>query len=215
MLNPFVFHTRYHLVKILGRRAKNPVELLEGIREAPSASIYYHTHRFLQQHHYMSPEPPNDFGYWISNILNLKDLGESMASVDTVSFSDLENLRNAYVEILDKYIKAGNHMVDSRPGEEFQFTSCISFIAPTPYVAHNLREFTQILGHISVHSLYFHFFEARLRLNRDANDFSVWLRDLGEAELAEKISQMDPYTITLEGLRKKIITLVRSKYARN
>ena len=215
MSNPFQFHSRFHLVKILGRRAKNPVQMLENIREVPDSSIYYHTHRFLQQHHYMSPEPPNDFGYWVTNVLNLSELGEAMASVDTVSFGSLKDLRATYVEILEGYINEGNFMVDCKPGQEFQFASCVSFIAPTPYTATNLREFTEILGHVSINSLYFHLFEARLRLERDENDISLWLKDLGEKELADKISNIDPYTITLEGLRKKIVSMIRRKYARN
>ena len=59
-----------------------------------------------------------------------------------------------------------------------------------------------------MHSLYFHIFEARVRLKKADNDFSCWLRDLGYKELAEKISKIDPYTHTLEGLRQKIINFV-------
>jgi len=93
MNTPFHFHTQFHLVTLLGLKAKNSIELLDGIKKVPPSSIYYHTHRFLQQHHYLSPEPPNDFAYWLTNILNLKRLGEAFASVDTVSFANMEELR--------------------------------------------------------------------------------------------------------------------------
>lgn len=215
MSNTFTFYTRYYLVRILGRRARNPEQLLKGIREVPESSIYYHTHRFLQQHHYMSPEPPNDFAYWATTILNISELGETLASVDTVSYNKLEGLREAYIEKLENYLSEDNFSTNCKPGQEFQFASCVSFVAPTPYIASNLREFSSILGHVSVSSLYFHFFESKLRLNRNENDFSLWLKDLGEVELSEEIAKIDPYTITLEGLRNKIISLVRSRYARN
>ncbi|NLG95553.1 MAG: hypothetical protein GX487_09455, partial [Acetomicrobium flavidum] len=98
MENGFRFCTESHLVKMLAIKAKNPIQLLEGIKKVPSASIYYHTHRFLQQHYYVSPEPPNDFAYWISNVLGLRELGESIASVEIVNFSSLDDIRKEYIE---------------------------------------------------------------------------------------------------------------------
>lgn len=44
----FHFRTQYHLVELLGRKAKNPAELLDGIKSVPASSIYYHTHRFIR-----------------------------------------------------------------------------------------------------------------------------------------------------------------------
>ena len=66
----FRFNTKLDQTILLGKKARNLAELLGGLRTAPDASIYFHTHKFLQQHHYLSPEPPNDFGYWVTNILN-------------------------------------------------------------------------------------------------------------------------------------------------
>lgn len=83
-----------------------------------------------------------------------------------------------------------------------------TYVLPTPHVAHNLAEFTGILGQVSVNSLYFHVFDAKLRLERGENDFSAWFRGLGKTELAEKSRRLDPYSHTLEGLRRVIIALV-------
>uniref|UniRef100_A0A7C1J7G9 Uncharacterized protein n=1 Tax=Ammonifex degensii TaxID=42838 RepID=A0A7C1J7G9_9THEO len=212
MKNAFYFYTQYHLVRLLGIKARNPVELLEGIRKVPASSIYYHTHRFLQQHRYLSPEPPNDFAYWLTNVLNLKELGEAFASVDTAEFKNMEELRAEFVRILTGYLSEGNHVVDCPPGQEFYFSACKTFILPVPYTAHNLKEFAKILGKISVNSLYFHVFESRMRLEKGENDFAAWFRSIGKNELAEELMRLDPYTITLEGLREKIISLV-VKYA--
>ena len=68
----------------------------------------------------------------------------------------------------------------------------------------------KILKRITINSLYFHVFESRLRLERSVNDFSYWIEDsLDMPELAEKISNLDPYTYTLEGLRAKIIDIIK------
>ena len=210
MSDPFRFHTRLNLVELLGRKATTVLELLDGVREVPGASIYHHTHRFLQQHHYLSPEPPNDFAFWITERLGLDDVGERLASVDTVRYRRINDLRARYVEILEEVLAARrNSWPVCQEGEEFHFMSCRTFIIPLPDIARDVREFLDILGRISVNSLYYHVFESRLRMERGENDFAVWFEARGNRELAEALSRFDPYTITLEGLRQEIIGLVR------
>jgi hypothetical protein len=92
--------------------------------------------------------------------------------------------------------------------------SCRTFILPTPYTAHDLNEFLEVIQKISINSIYFHIFEARLRLERGENDFSNWFEGMGKKELAKDISRLDPYTVTLEGLRRKIIESVK-KHVKN
>jgi hypothetical protein len=205
----FYFHTRLNLVELLGRQAKNIIELLEGLRQVPGSSIYYHTHRFLQQHHYLSPEPPNDFAFWVTNSLGLDTPGERLASVDTVRFRSIRGLRERFIEILESIIHDQDFRnTECQEGEEFYFMSCRTFVLPTPYQARDLKEFREILQKVSINSIYFHIFEARLRLERGDNDFSNWFEEIGQKKLAAEISHLDPYTITLEGLRKKIIQKV-------
>jgi hypothetical protein len=97
-------------------------------------------------------------------------------------------------------------------GREFHFMKSVIFILPTPYFAHDLREFVETLRKISIGSLYYHVFESRLRTKRGLNDFTIWMRDsLGEEELGEKIAQFDPFTYTLEGLRLALIQLIEKR----
>jgi Family of unknown function (DUF5752) len=211
----FYFHTRLNLVELLGGQAKNLSQLLEGLRQVPGSSIYYHTHRFLQQHHYLSPEPPNDFAFWVTNSLGIDLVGEKLASVDTVRFRSIRALREKFLEILEPIIFGQEFRnTQCQEGEEFHFMSCRTFILPTAYQAENLKEFRDVLQKISINSIYFHIFEARLRLERGDNDFSNWFEEIGQKELAMEISRLDPYTITLEGLRRKIIQLV-SQYVKD
>jgi hypothetical protein len=209
MNNPFYFYTRLNLVELLANKARNVKELLKGIKEAPDASIYYHTHHFLQQHISLSPEPPNDFAFWTANSLGLDKLSERLASVDTVKFGRIKDLREKFLTTLEVYLnETPQQDVNCQEGEEFHFMSCKTYVLPTPYVANNLKEFIDIIQKVSINSIYFHIFEARLRLEREGNDFSLWFESIGEKELAKKLSRIDPYTITLEGLRKKILQLV-------
>ncbi|HAX61305.1 MAG TPA: hypothetical protein DCX95_01920 [Elusimicrobia bacterium] len=212
MPNPFHFYTRLNLTELLGRKATNLAELLEGLKTVPGSSIYYHTHRFLQQHHFLSPEPPNDFAYWVSNILQEEKLGEQLAAVDIIQFKKIRDLRDKFISIIEGYLKK-NPVMREAPGEaEFHFMKSVTFIIPTQYTANNLAEFLQAIKKISILSMYFHIFEARLRLEKGDNDFSNWLEDeLKENELAKVISNLDPYTQTLESLRQKIIYLMEKR----
>jgi hypothetical protein len=193
---------------MLGLKARNPSELLVGIKAVPVSSIYYHTHRFLQQHHYLSPEPPNDFGFWLMDILHLNSLGEKFLSIDTVRYCNLEDLRKTFQDLLEDHISKDGTHPDCLPGFEFHFLACKTLVLPLPYVANNLMEFAEILKKISIRAIYFHIFEARMRLGMPDNDFSQWLRGIGEERLADEILKLDPYNMTLESLRRKLIRMV-------
>jgi len=100
----------------------------------------------------------------------------------------------------------------ARPEEAFHFLKAISVVLPTPYQAKNLREFAQGLEAVTIDSLYFHIFEARIRLERRHNDFSMWFLDsLGETDLAQAVSSLDPYSLTMEEVRQRILKLVHRR----
>lgn len=212
---PFHFFTRVHLVELTGLKAGNLKELLAHVKTVPGSVIYHHTHHFLQQHQYLSPEPPNDFAYWVSEALNEPALGEKLASINTCEFGTIRALREKIADTIERFLekKKGNQKeVDE--GGEFHFLKSVSFILPTHYEARTLEEFVSALKKVTIHSIYFHMFEARLRLEKGTNDFSLWLATaLEEKDLAKKIAKLDPYTHTMEGLREKIIKLVESRVA--
>ncbi len=211
---PFNFYTRLNLSELTGSSAKNLDELLGCIKQVPDSSIYHHTHRFLQQHQYLSPEPPNDFAYWITNTIGEKELGEDVASIDTIQFNSISDLRNAFITAIEDYLKENPSAKTkfTRKSNAFYFIKSLSFIISTGHTANDLPEFCRILENISIDSIYFHIFEARLRIGKKTNDFSYWIEtSLGNKRLAESISKLDPYTYTLEDLRKTIIEKV-SRY---
>jgi hypothetical protein len=213
-MDPFHFFTKHDQVLLLGLRAKKIEELLKGIQSVPDSSIYFHTHRFLQQHHFLSPEPPNDFAYWVTHILGDETLGELLWSVDTIRFSDIKELRKKFITVLERYLASKSRCIESETGEEFHFMACRTFVLPTAHAARDLREFAEVLSKISVNSLYFHVFDAKLRLKSGENDFSRWFKDLGKLSLAEEIKHLDPYSFTLEGLRQRIVSLARQHDSR-
>ncbi len=211
---PFRFYTRLHLCELTGLKAANAKELLELIKTVPGSSIYHHTHRFLQQHQYLSPEPPNDFSYWVSNLLGEPEMGERPASIDIIQFSTIRSLREKIVEVIAKYFlqNPNSQTKGVRTGAEFHFLKSISFIFPTDYYAYDLKELTEIMKKITIDSIYFHVFEARLRLGKNGNDFSIWIeKSIGDKELASRLLKLDPYACTMEDLRNILIKIIEKK----
>lgn len=205
--NPFLFFTKLDLVETLGKKAKNLQEFLDLLKEVPPSSVYYHTHRYLRQHHFLSPEPPNDFAYWVRGMLGDRVLAERLFSLDILDFKNIEELRATLIEVIEKHVSANPESVRRSvpPGYEFYFAKSVTFVLPLGIEACHLSEFFEALRKISIHSLYFHMFDSRLRLGRGENDFSLWLKiELEEYELATKISNLDPYANTMEGLRQRM-----------
>jgi hypothetical protein len=124
----------------------------------------------------------------------------------------LEDLRQELVRRLETYFAQGGRNVQSSEGEEFIFMRAISFILPTACRAHTLSEFASYLQKVSIHSIAHHVFEARLHKSDRSSDFSLWLEgELGEKDLAEAIDRIDPYTHTLEGLRRSILKRIEER----
>jgi len=209
---PFRFHTHLHLKELTGLKASNLTELVKILKEVPDSVIYYHTHNFLEEHHYLTPEPANDFALWVSDELGDEILGEKLASIDTFDFPTIGALRARIEGVIRDYLSKKPDGRTAREGREFYFIKSMSFILPTAYVAHDLREFIEVLRQISLNSLSYHIFEARLRLKRGVNDFSIWIEEcLGDKDLADRLAYLDPYNYTLEGLRSTIIQLIEKR----
>ena len=208
----FRFYSRSHMKELTGLRARNLRELADMLKVVPDSVIYFHTHHFLEEHHYLTSQPANDLSLWVDEALGDEVLAEKLASVDTFQFSSLQALRERHIAIIEEQLAQGGSLREAAPGGEFHFVKSISVIIPAPYQASDIREFVEALRKLSPGSLYFHVFESRLRLGRGLNDFSAWLADsLGEDELAQKVARLDPYTHSLEGLREALVQLIEKE----
>ncbi len=209
--SPFHFYSRLHLRELTGLRAANLTEMLSILKEMPDSVIYYHVHRFLEEHLYLTPEPANDFAIWVTNTLGNEILGERLASIDVFTQPNIGAVKQRLCDTFEDYLRNNPDNRTAPDEEEFFFIRSISFILPTTYVAHDLREFVEILRKVTIDSIYFHIYEARLRLQKGTNDFSIWISDsLGEKELADRIAGINPYVYTLENLRIRIIEQIEN-----
>lgn len=208
----FRFYTRLHIKELTGLKAKNLSELVTILSEVPDSVIYYHTHNFIEEYQYLIPQPANEFALWVSDVIGDEILAEKLSNIDTFEFSTIGELRERIIAVINDGLSTREDGRTAFEGREFHFIKSVSAVLPTPYIAHDLREFVEALRKVSINSLYFHIVESRLRLHRGVNDFSIWLQDsLDERELADKIAALDPYNHTIEDLRSIIILLIEER----
>jgi hypothetical protein len=205
---PFNFCTERRLVALTGLKATNLEQLLHGIHEVPGSSIFYHTHQTYLSHHFETPAFTNDFAMWVSEALQEERLGEKLAAIDLLAFTSIRQLREAIISAIEADLAGHKRRArECPPGDEFHFCRSKSFIMPTGLAAANPGEFFAVLPRVTNVSLFYHFFGARLRLERPTNDFSQWLAWRGESQLAKAIDKLNPYAVTLDELRDRIVKL--------
>ncbi len=207
---PFRFYTERRLVELTGLNARTLPQLLAILREVPGASVFYHTHQRFLSHHFEKPMVYNDFAVWVGEALLESALAEQLAAIDMFSFTSIRQIREALLRVIEIHARTGGGRMRECPeGDEFHFCKSRSFVMPLGTAADSVPDFFAALPALTNNSLYFHFFESRLRLEHATNDFSQWLEAHGEAGLARAINALDPYALSLDELKSEIIELGR------
>lgn len=211
---PFEFRECVSILKSTGEKAKTLRELRDIIARISEDSIFHHTFQyFLKGHIY---EYTNDLAQWAGESLEEEALSEHLSSVDPYEFKTIDDLRGELLAVIDRYLGEFPEPREAMPGDEFHFNETVTLIFPVGTKAENLAEFLMGIKYIDPGSIYYHFYEARMRLGGGIDDFSTWIdTTLGKKELAEKIRAIDPFMHTIEGIREHIIEVVEKEAKRN
>jgi hypothetical protein len=208
-VKPFYFNTSAHLLRITRQKSNSLSEFLDALRECPEGSIFQHTFRTLQEHHFIREGFSNDFAHWALSACNEPGLAEALGSVDVREFTSVAEVRERFVQIVENFLQRTPAAGPRIARETFYFCASDIVVIPTSFVARTLYEFAEGLRRVSLHCVHHHFIEARLRLKLMSNDFSQWLyEDLGLTESARQLNRIDIYTVTLEDVREQIIRIV-------
>jgi hypothetical protein len=202
---PFYFNTSAHLLRITTQKANTLAEFLAALQVCSDDSIFQHTFRTLQEHHFIREGYSNDFAHWTLTACNQPGLAEQLASVDVREFTSLAELRERFIELVEKHLELTPSDGPRIAEETFYFCASDIVVMPTNFVAETMQAFAKGLREVSVHSIHHHFIEARLRLKLMSNDFSQWLHeDVGLTDAARALNRIDIYTATLEDVRMQI-----------
>lgn len=207
-LAPFSFVGCLEMKEMLGRQVKDEQELLMNLEEVPAESIYFHTYSYFLRHSYVKGPYPNDFATWVAEEVGDSVLGERLGILNPFAFESVEALRNEIINIIDDHLQDLQVVPRVVHGEPFEFMSSRIIEIPTGLEVDNLPDFISALQEMEISVIYYHVFEAELRLGKPESDFSIWLRTaLGQDELAAKLDAIDPYFLRLETLRSRIVEI--------
>jgi len=118
---PFYFNTSEHLLRIERERATTLSELLQALKNCSDDSIFQHTFRTLQDHHFIRHGFSNDFAQWSLSACHEPVLAEKLASVDVREFTAIADLRRKIVDTVDTFVQKHPKSLSHPANEPFYF----------------------------------------------------------------------------------------------
>jgi hypothetical protein len=207
IIKAFEFKQCVSIIKSTGKKAKTLRELRDLISLVSDDSISHHTYQYFLKEHIH--EYTNDYAHWAAESLEERALSEHLSNIDPYDFKKIDDLKFELLKVIDEYIKNFPEPREAMPGDEFYFNETITLTFPVGIKVQNLAEFLLAIKYLDDGSIYYHFYEARVRLGRGVDDFSAWIEDvLRKKELAEKIRAIDPFMHGINGIREHIVEVV-------
>lgn len=206
MPEPFIIQDCALIAIATGQYALTLTELRDRIETTPASSIYYHFWGGLLRPKFDDPEYQNDFAIWAYQGLNDKPLAERLALIDPSKFPDMEELRAEIIDIIEERIDESEVLPWIKASKRFYFVRSQTVVFDTNKRLHVPEELMETIARLSLGSIFYHFIDARRRPPWGQDDFSKWLEGFGDRyrKLAESVSHIDPYFISLAELREEL-----------
>lgn len=209
-ITPFEFKQCAILLKSTGKKARNLRELSDLIGSVSDESVFHHTYQYFLKERIL--EYTNDFAHWVGESLEERSLAEQLSNVDPYERGTIEELRQELQSVIINYLNRSPEPRNARKGEEFYFNETVVFVFPVGLWVKNLAEFLIAIKVMETGSIYYHFYEARVRVKERVDDFSKWVGEaLGKEELAKHIRSIDPFMHDVEGIRNYIAETVEKE----
>ncbi|HVP80907.1 MAG TPA: DUF5752 family protein [Thermodesulfobacteriota bacterium] len=209
-IDPFEFRECISIMKSTGRKAKTLRELRDLIATISDESLYHHTYQYYLKRQIL--EYNNDFAHWAGEGLEESALSEYFSNIDPFLFKDIDGLRKALLKVIDDYLERFPEPREAMAGNEFYFKEAIILLFPAGLRANNLAEFLIGIKYIDLPSIFYHFYEARVRLGNGIDDFSKWVEEaLGRKDLAARIRAIDLLMHTLDGIREHLVEMLEEE----
>ncbi len=206
----FHFNEFVKIIKPTGQNAQSLRELLSLIRMVDGDVIYHHMYRGYLRYTPQLWDYPNDFARWANNGLESQILAEGLANINPFEQANIEEVRKNIIDVIEDFSWENQYIPPVRPGFEFHFERSTGIILPTNRYARTLPQFCDALARSGVSVIYYHFFESRIRLGENKDDFSNWIElNFDLPELVSSIRRIDFYLYSLEDLRKNLIRMIK------
>jgi len=203
MIEGFEFKQCISILKSTGKKAGNLHALKDLIAQVSDDSIFHHTYQYFLKEHIL--EYTNDFAHWAGESLEERSLAEQLSNIDPYEYDSTSDLRKELLSVIGNYIERFPEPREAMRGDEFYFNETITLIFPIGIRVKNLAEFLMAIKFVDAGSIYYHFYEARMRVGGGIDDFSKWIEEsLDKKGLAERIRAIDPFMHNTEDIRRHI-----------
>lgn len=205
----FILYECSLLRQATGKSCTNLRELLDAVREAPSAVLEHHLMRCALEDHFELYEFPNDLARWCWDGLGNHPLAEELALVDPYAFATIDELRSALVETIEDRLWSLDRIPWCRPGLELHLIESRLIGFDTGERFESLAALAAGIKRMTRGSVFFHVHEARRRSGGRTDDFSAWLEQRGAPpELVRRLQTLDFYFLNLNQLRQKLLEVL-------
>jgi hypothetical protein len=193
----------------LGVRADDARHLLERLETVPQDAIYNHTVRCILRRRVYPTAYPDDFSTWIATELRDVTLAERLAFHSPFDFPDGDSFRQHLLETIDDHLSQQPVSSAMVVGKPFYFLKGHLVSVPLAMFAADLPSFREGLARVDESALYYHAVERKRGLGDPRGDFAAWVEDaLGLPALARSITEIDPFVMSLAGMRGRLLDLV-------
>ena len=208
MSRPFIFKSELWIPQYTGIKVYSVREFIETLKTIDKFSIFYHMYINIFNYHNLPTFYTNSISFWFYKNGYLL-LAEKISIIDPLDYYDLDDLRNALVQTLEK-----NYNKDLDKKEKltpFYFIKAEREIIDCERIANTLDQFIEGIKKSSINSLFYHLITSRIENKTLVNDYSSWLLSIGEAKKAEKINKLDLYIMNLYEVKKEIIKILENE----
>jgi hypothetical protein len=207
--HPFMVKDCALIALASGKKVQNLREMRDVLYTISPDSIYYHFWGGLLRPRFDNPEYHNDFAIWSAHSLHDKIMAERLAIIDPIEFNTLEDLRSELVDLIEERLDEVDYPIWSKRDEQFEFIRSQIVIFDTRKTVLKPGDLPNALPHFSVGSIFYHFIDARRRLNNSLDDFQNWFLNFGDTytDLCYQIAEIDPYFLPLSQLRQKLTSV--------
>ncbi|MGJ0483842.1 MAG: DUF5752 family protein [Methylomicrobium sp.] len=203
---PFILKDCALIAVATNQRAATLKEFRDHIETLSKDSLYYHFWGNLLLPHFEEREYINDFAGWVRHSLHDAILAEQLAVLDPTRFSNPEDLRYRMLEYIDDRLEQSEYLQWTRASQRFEFIRSQIVVFDARTAVTDPHEMVELIPHLSVNSIFYHFIDSRRRTENKIDDFRQWLSFFGDTyqPLIERLSQLDPYFLTLTQLRQQL-----------
>lgn len=193
-----------------GRKAINLAELRDNLQAIPEASIYHHFWGGLLAPRFEEREFHNDFAGWVRHALREPELAERLAVIDPGEDRDMEAIRRKLLEAIEDRLDENESSRWMPAAGQFEFLRGQLVVFDTLCRLEKPEDLAAQIPKMSTSSIFYHFIDARSRLEDGGDDFRYWLATChGEqySGLCAELASIDPYFSSLSQIRQNLSDL--------